>query len=40
MDKNTALDFLSRLCDGLSVMFGPNCETVVHDMNDPNKSIV
>ncbi|WP_352406967.1 helix-turn-helix transcriptional regulator [Acetoanaerobium noterae] len=40
MDKNTALDFLIRLCDGLSVMFGPNCETVVHDMNDPNKSIV
>ena len=40
MDKNTALDFLSRLCDGLSVMFGPNCETVVHDMNDTNKSIV
>lgn len=40
MDKNTALDFLSRLCDGLSVMFGSNCETVVHDMNDPNKSIV
>ena len=40
MDKNTALDFLSRLCDGLSVMFGPNCETVVHDMKDPNKSIV
>jgi predicted transcriptional regulator YheO len=40
MDKNAALEFLSRVCDGLSLMFGPNCETVIHDMNDNNKSIV
>ncbi len=40
MDKSSALDFLIGLCDGLSVMFGSNCEAVVHDMNDPNKSIV
>lgn len=40
MDKIAALEFLTTLCDGISVMFGSNCETVVHDMNDINKSIV
>lgn len=40
MNKVQALDFLKRISDGISVMFGSSCEAVVHDMLDDKKSIV
>ena len=35
-----ALDFLVRLADGLTQMFGKNCEVVIHDMNNFKNSIL
>ncbi len=40
MDKIQALDFLKRISNGISTMFGSSCEAVVHDMLDDKKSIV
>lgn len=40
MDKKEALEFLKRLADGIATMFGPTCETLVHDMSVPGHPIV
>jgi len=40
MDKREALEFLKRLADGIATMFGPNCETLIHDMCVPGHPIV
>lgn len=34
------LDFLKRMADGISVMFGNNCEVVIHDMENLESSIL
>jgi len=34
------LDFLKRVADGLSTMFGNNCEVVIHDMENDASSIL
>ena len=33
MDKNEAYEFLYRLAEALSLMFGKNCETIIHKMD-------
>ena len=33
MTKKEAFDFLDRMAKGIAVMFGDQCETVVHEMN-------
>ncbi|HLS20631.1 MAG TPA: helix-turn-helix transcriptional regulator [Bacillota bacterium] len=40
MEKTNVLDFLKRLADGLAVMFGKNCEVVIHDMENFESSII
>jgi len=40
MEKEQVLDFLKRLADGLAVMFGKNCEVVIHDMKNFESSII
>lgn len=40
MDKEAALDSLTRLADGISTMFGSNCEVVIHDMKNFESSII
>jgi len=40
MNKTEALEFLSRIAQGIAVMFGPSCETLVHDMSVPNHPIL
>lgn len=40
MEGNDILDFLKRIADGISVMFGKNCEVVIHDMKKEEASIV
>src|SRR5690625_2977960 len=40
MESNNVLDFLKRVADGLSVMFGNNCEVVIHDMKNYESSIL
>ncbi|KNF08164.1 hypothetical protein CLPU_9c00600 [Gottschalkia purinilytica] len=40
MEKEVALDFLKRLANGISIMFGENCEVVIHDMENFESSIV
>lgn len=40
MNKSEAFDFLKRLADGVSVMFGSTCETLIHDMSVPNHPII
>lgn len=40
MDKTEALEFLNRVAEGLSCMFGNSCETVIHDMDNKKSSIV
>jgi predicted transcriptional regulator YheO len=40
MDREAALEFLTRLADGLSDMFGQRCECVIHDMHNFDQSIV
>ena len=32
MNREEMLNFLKNEARGISVMFGPNCETIVHDM--------
>ena len=39
-DKQTLFEFLSRLSHGIAKIIGENCEIVVHDLGDPEKSIV
>ena len=32
MDKKEAYEFLYKLAEGIAIMFGKNCETVIHEM--------
>lgn len=34
MTKKEAFEFLDRLAAGIAVMFGENCETIVHEIHD------
>ncbi len=38
MNRDEMLNFLKNEARGISVMFGPNCETIVHDMTRPGTS--
>lgn len=40
MTNEEALDFLNRLAGGISQMFGPSCETVIHNMNSKEHSLL
>jgi len=40
MTREKMLDFLKRIADGISVMFGSNCEVVIHDMENDQSSIL
>lgn len=40
MDREEMLDFLTRIADGIAVMFGSHCEVVIHDMENRESSIV
>lgn len=40
MEREAALNFLKRLADGISQMFGNQCEVVIHDMHNKESSIV
>ncbi|MTI95911.1 MAG: transcriptional regulator [Firmicutes bacterium] len=40
MNKQEALEFLSRTAKGLAEMFGSSCETLVHDMSRPDHPIL
>lgn len=40
MSRDNVLDFLKRMADGISVMFGNNCEVVIHDMDNIESSIL
>lgn len=40
LDKNEAFEFLKRLSDGIAIMFGSTCETLIHDMSVPNHPII
>lgn len=40
MDEMETFDFLKRLSDGIGIMFGPTCETLIHDMSVPNHPII
>lgn len=40
MDREKTLNFLKRLADGVAVMFGRDCEVVIHDMQKEEASIV
>lgn len=40
LEKDQALDFLKRICDGIAGMFGENCEVVIHDMMNFESSII
>ena len=33
MTKKEAFDFLDRMARGIAVMFGEQCETIVHEMD-------
>ncbi len=40
MDREHAFEFLDRAARGLAEMFGPACETLVHDMGVPTHPIL
>lgn len=40
MKREEMLDFLKRIADGISVMFGSNCEVVIHDLENSESSIL
>lgn len=40
MKQEDVLDFLKRIADGISIMFGNNCEVVIHDIENFESSIV
>lgn len=40
MEEGNALDFLKRLTDGISAMFGNQCEVVVWDLSTPKAMII
>lgn len=39
-ERRCWFDFMSRLTHGIAEIFGESCEIVVHDLSDPEKSIV
>lgn len=40
MERERILDFLKRLSDGIAIMFGKDCEVVIHDMKQEEVSIL
>ncbi len=40
MEKEYVLDFLKRVAEGIAQVFGPACETLIHDMRDPSHPIL
>jgi len=40
MNKAEAFEFLCRTAEGIAIMLGPTCETLVHDMSVPNHPIL
>lgn len=40
MNREDAFEFLDRLARGIAAMFGPSCETLVHDMGLPTHPIL
>ncbi|MBQ8616980.1 MAG: transcriptional regulator [Clostridia bacterium] len=40
MNREEMLTFLKNEARGIAAMFGPNCETLVHDMNRPGHPIL
>ena len=40
MTRDDAFDFLDRTARGIAAMFGASCETLIHDMADPNHPIL
>jgi predicted transcriptional regulator YheO len=40
MKKEVAFESLCRMAEGIAIMFGPTCETLVHDMTVPNHPIL
>lgn len=40
MEKEHALELLTRIAEGLAHTFGSSCETVIHDLQDKDHSIV
>ncbi len=40
MNKKEAFKMLDRLASGIAQTFGSNCETIVHDINDKEHSVV
>lgn len=40
MDRKEAFKFLDNLAKGVSIMFGSDCETIIHDFNTENCEVV
>lgn len=40
LNREEMLQFLQRIADGVSMMFGNNCEVVIHDLEKSESSIV
>jgi predicted transcriptional regulator YheO len=40
MNKTVALETLRRMAEGIAMMFGSSCETLIHDMSVPNHPIL
>jgi Uncharacterized protein conserved in bacteria len=40
MDRDEAFAFLSNLAEGIAQTFGPNCETLIHDLSVPEHPIL
>ena len=40
MNREEMLNFLKREARGIATMFGPNCETLVHDMTRPGHPVL
>src|SRR5699024_11604776 len=40
LNREEMLQFLKRIADGVSIMFGNNCEVVIHDLEEAESSIV
>lgn len=39
-ERERILDFLKRMADGMSIMFGSNCEVIIHDMENIDSSVL
>jgi len=40
MDKEQAFKFLCNVAEGIALMFGKNCETLVHDLSDKGLKVL